>query len=140
MIIIFLSLLILLFVVFTEPDDQSAWWYLQFLLNYAKNQISMYANDINNSNIIDDINDVKEGNEWFHMLLLKVIELSKSLLEIEETCKWPMIAIINTIDMLYNIDGIYREDDIMITQRKSLITKLIEIDPSHKNRYTYLLN
>jgi len=74
------------------------------------------------------------------MLLLKVIELSKSLLEIEETCKWPMIAIVNTIDILYNIDESYRQDDSMIEQRKSFLTKLIEIDSSHKNRYAYLLN
>jgi hypothetical protein len=100
----------------------------------------MYANDVNTSNNIDNINDVNEGKEWFHMLLLKVIELSRSLLEIEETCKWPMIAIVNTIDILYNIDESYRQDDNMIEQRKSFLTKLIEIDPSHKNRYAYLLN
>ena len=50
-----------------------------------------------------------------------------------------MIAIVNTIDILYNIDESYRHDDSMIEQRKSFLTKLIEIDPSHKNRYAYLL-
>jgi geranylgeranyl transferase type-2 subunit alpha len=29
--------------VFTEPDDQSAWWYHQFLLNWAKEAVFMGA-------------------------------------------------------------------------------------------------
>lgn len=73
------------------------------------------------------------------MLLLKVIELSKSLLEVEETCKWPMIAIVNTTDILFDIEETYLQDSNMIEQRKNLLTKLMEIDPSHKHRYKYLL-
>jgi hypothetical protein len=126
--------------VFTEPDDQSAWWYLQFLLNYIKNQITSYDNDAQCNSNTHYANDVIDGKEWFHLLLLKVIELSKSLLEIEETCKWPMITIVNTIDILFTIDETYRHDESMIEQRKEYLLKLIEIDHHHKNRYTYLSN
>ena len=76
--------------------------------------------------------------------------MSKSLLEIEESCKWPMITIVNIIDILIKIDSnsndntntnnTNNDDDSIKEKRNSFIEKLIAIDPIHRKRYIYLLN
>lgn len=82
--------------------------------------------------------------------MLKEKELLQSLLEIEDNCKWSMLALITILQMLYTLQkGIgsanlnkdnNEELSTICNERIELINKLIIIDSVHVNRYNYLIN
>lgn len=118
--------------IFTEPDDQSAWWYLQFLLSY----ITTFYSSTDGLDL-----------QWFISLLAQQVETCKSLLEIEEnSCRWPMVSVILIIEILSseNIRSQFQESmpsecEAYGLLRRSYLEKLQEIDHIHTRRYQYLL-
>ena len=64
--------------IFTEPDDQSAWWYQETLVRKLKN---------------DD--------EEIRPLIDAHLEALAQLRDLEPTCKWPLVALIRFKKLLY---------------------------------------
>lgn len=107
--------------IFTEPDDQSSWWYLRFILSWLKFSVSKGNGDI-------DIIMTTLNNQ---------LDVSKQLLELEPHCKWAMINIVDLVDEMSNYITV---DDTLIEERKRYLSLLCEIDKSHLKRYEYLMN
>ena len=117
--------------IFTEPDDQSSWWYLLFLFKFLHNYIS------NNNN--NDDADIEITKTWFHNILVDMIITINELLHEESECTWALKSLIHIIDIYkiknYNFDNITQ----LLNDRNEYILLLMKIDPVHINRYNYLL-
>ncbi len=115
--------------IFTEPDDQSSWWYLLFLFKFLHNYVYNNASDADN----------EITKSWFHNILMDMITTIKELLHEESECSWALKSLINIIDIYkiknYNFDNITQ----LVNDRNEYILLLIKIDPVHINRYNYLL-
>lgn len=112
---------------FTEPDDQSAWWYHQYLFTWIKQQ-PVAANQ----------------PDWLTSTILGQMKLMDDLLSLEENCRWAMNSLIFMIDYLTTETHLRSLVDTEILQsftnrRTDLLNTLLQIDPNHANRYKYLL-
>jgi geranylgeranyl transferase type-2 subunit alpha len=123
--------------IFTEPDDQSAWWYHQFLLTWAIKEI-----------------ESKQGSGaeaeaaalagWLVDILQQQLELVRSLYEIEPTCTWVMNSLVAMITLLCSqplAAAAAGSVDVSapLAERSELLQKLLDVDPNHRHRYKYLL-
>lgn len=117
--------------IFTEPDDQSAWWYHQFLITWVLQHIS--AGD--NQSITAT---------WLSEIIIKQIDQVEGLLEVEAESRWAMNCIVYMIDVLQSPtmkSAVSDELHHTYSERRiALIDQLISIDPTHKKRYLYILN
>jgi geranylgeranyl transferase type-2 subunit alpha len=121
--------------VYTEPDDQSAWWYHQYLCRFC-------------SDLLCDMRDRSAWMilvEWFSTLLLKQIEVVEQLLALENSkCRLAMNSVVFMIDLLHqkglsNLACIEKRYIELNTVRESYLSALCQLDPSHICRYRYLL-
>jgi len=106
-------------IVFTEPDDQSVWWYYQFLISWA-----------------EDLTGIHYNFDYLELLQVQVDKIGQ-LAEIEVRCKWALV----TLGFLHgrirnkNLDK-SSEMVLALNQRCSEIyARLIQIDPTHKAFY-----
>jgi geranylgeranyl transferase type-2 subunit alpha len=110
--------------VFTEPADQSAWWYFNFLLVWGSQRAATEAT----------------YEQWFKNLLLKQYASFQSLLEIEPKCKWVMTAIVSILDNLINSEvADSSASHTYLVHRENLLKSLCSLDHSHARRYEYFL-
>lgn len=115
--------------IFTEPDDQSAWWYQQFLFTWL---FARYK-------------ELGINLETYIRSLEHHIGIVQSLLEIEPSSRWAMNSLVFLIDMYRKVkdatpDGVFSFDlEDLNLLRKSNLLQLCAIDPYHKNRYHYML-
>lgn len=116
--------------IFTEPDDQSAWWYHQFLLRWAKEKIKIDTCSESDA-------DSSGKRDWFEGVLQQQIELIRSLLEIEPRSKWGITCLVNLIDAVSELRT--DRDEPLLQERRELLNLLIDIDPVHIKRYMYKL-
>jgi hypothetical protein len=123
--------------VFTEPDDQSAWWYQQYLCTFIVNALPM----------MEDGSLTVPKDNWVIDLFLKQVTLFQNLLEIESDCRWAMKSIVFLVDLLLNFNFSHAhyfrhkfadkvEECLML--RQSFLNTLCEIDKPHLQRYLYL--
>ena len=112
--------------IFTEPDDQSAWWYYQFLMNWG-----------NEKQKLGDDADLKSR---FRDILNQQIETVKSLLDLESESKWAMVTLAYLLQLLMKMGSDSDENEGLTEERCSLLRRLCELDKAHKNRYLYLLS
>lgn len=118
--------------VFTEPADQSAWWYHQFILHYTYNKV------VASSSV--DLSVV----EWYSSMLKEQVDMMKGLLEVEEKCHWVMTCLVSLYLRILQVSPLIKSDvdnDSAETSGaiKELLLRLCEVDPAHINRYKYLL-
>lgn len=120
--------------VFTEPDDQSAWWYHQFLMGWAADSVAgLSAHD----------------REWFEHACRQQLELMRSLLEIEDTCRWVMTCLVGVIGHELDCAAVVGrqlthpdwavEEAKLRSERRALLYRLEAVDPMHSSRYRYML-
>lgn len=116
--------------IFTEPDDQSAWWYYQFLVTLA---VSSIPQDNSQAYI-----------EWMINTLRQQLEAIEGLLEIEPDSRWPLMIKVFLADTLL---GANMKDQLpsdlrhgLLEQRVTSLERLCEIDPIHVRRYRYQLD
>ena len=114
--------------IFTEPDDQSAWWYIQFLLEWCKGLVC------------DAGCGAGEGRLWLLALCQSLLDTMQSLLELEEECKWAASCVVNLSDLLMELGSrSSNSGEPLRTLRQRMLRQLIELDPWHARRYQYLL-
>ena len=110
--------------IFTEPDDQSAWWYYHFLLKFAVDKLDLEP-------------------DWLIDELHRQLETLNSLLDVEPASKWCMVAKVFLITELLGVMGVGMSgSDAASTvseERSRMIEALCVLDPAHLNRYRYML-
>jgi len=106
-------------VMFTEPDDQSVWWYFQFLVSWAE--------DLEGNNTVFS----------YTSLLNEQVEKIKQLLEIEETCKWGLVTLcILLLRIISRMVPDQHEDAARLKQECiEIYSRLADIDPTHSTFY-----
>jgi hypothetical protein len=138
--------------IYTEPDDQSSWWYHQFLLTWMleQHQQGEEKGEEKGEKVSTDLDKT-----WFYSVLDQQINAMRGLLEIETTSKWAMSSLsmmleialkllskTPSINSIQNPDKDYTSEEIikkLNQQRQDLLITLCEVDPNHINRYKYLL-
>lgn len=116
--------------IFTEPDDQSAWWYQQFLCTWSLAKYEESAKDLAS----------------FAEFIEKQLSVVQALLEIEPGSRWAMNSLVFLLDIAEQVRNksstveILRTSEESVSMRKELLEKLIEVDPNHRNRYSYMLH
>jgi geranylgeranyl transferase type-2 subunit alpha len=123
--------------IFTEPDDQSAWWYLNFLLRLLA-QTVLTGEGVVSEGAVD--------HEWHIGILRQQIGVLDSLLEVEADCKWALLALVTIIKQLrdaltsVSISTVDTDEtDRLLDRRKECLVRLCDLDRTHIQRYRYLL-
>jgi len=114
--------------IFTEPDDQSAWWYHQFLMTWIRSEISASVSDAAAAAaaaVVDAASSAtittapspsfatanqqqvqqRELVQWFMGVLEQQRELVGSLMEVEDSCRWVLGCMLSMTDTLLWLMG-----------------------------------
>lgn len=107
---------------FTEPDDQSAWWYHRFLLAWAVRSL------------MDE-----EGKSALVEVLEGELEQLQELIDMEPNCKWARLTLADTLSRLIEI----LPDDApgkaeRTAEWQEVNGQLIELDPTRAAYYRAL--
>jgi geranylgeranyl transferase type-2 subunit alpha len=97
--------------IFTEPDDQTAWWYYDYIL-------TRYCDNSDEEHQPSDAIDLKSEKE----LLEELIDAEGG------RTKWGLLA-------LYKVLSLMKKDDGVEERQKEILTTLIDLDPDRCARY-----
>lgn len=95
-------------IIFTEPDDQTIWWYHRFVVDWAKTT-----------------------EEWYAAWLQAQAEALQMLVEDEPQCKWGLLGYHLVLSRM-------EPSEETNTQMESLLDQLMRIDPDRAQRYETL--
>jgi len=122
--------------IFTEPDDQSPWWYHNFLMDWIKPSIS-------------SMNDNPAVWKLYEHILEQEFQSIRMLVQGEKgRCKWGLLALVKIINARVYVwklqqqqeDEGNSEDSIWWKGKaKDYMESLISLDPSKKERYIYMM-
>jgi geranylgeranyl transferase type-2 subunit alpha len=152
---------ILLNAIYTEPDDQTPWWYHRFIVSWVKplTQSSSLSNDEEKEEggvAVDD-----ELVQEYETLLFEMINSLRELLEVEKEnndnttddtpiqqrdeskgvkCKWAYIGLHMVLStLLMESKTLSTEDTSNLREEaEECLNELIHIDPNRKERYELL--
>ena len=128
-------------IMFTEPDDQTIWWYHRFILDWVQSRL---RNDKQNDN-----NDV--DTSWYKEWLLKQAETLQVLIEEANDnnseneaggCKWALLGHHLVLAHLVDHDTDDDDDDEkkeIKSKMKTILDQLIQMDPYRAQRYKAML-
>lgn len=112
--------------VFTEPDDQTAWWYHRFVLAWARPKSVEHWTDKDAA---------AEGMESFAEVLEEEKESIRELVEAEgEKCKWGLLALHMVLTELVDLDD-STDRESLVEEANDCIDQLTALDPDRATRY-----
>ncbi len=123
--------------IYTEPDDQTAWWYQVFLFHYLTTHVLIRKN----ANLETLLTKYNEQIVQPH--LQQVRELKN---ETNSSSKWVLIGLLQCLQYVKKCHFIqsatavdHVDFDDMRQERRMILQTLIQIDPDRKERYKYKL-
>ena len=137
---------ILLNAVFTEPDDQTPWWYHRFIVSWAKPTDDLGSDDFGNE-LVDE----------YESLLFEMADSLRELLEVEKEndmsgnaetkdeskgakCKWAYIGLHLVLSTLSDPDLTDEQEAVELRKEaEECLAELIKIDPNRRERYQNFL-
>ena len=150
--------------VYTEPDDQSAWWYHQFLLSWTLQQCQATSSSSSSSWSAENEEGTGDDDDrwkWYGSVLQRQVVVIRELLAVEPDSKWAMSALTMLLTSLLALfagtvklsssltstplsiscvgDGSLDEQELQ-AERKHLLERLCEVDSDHANRYRHFLS
>ena len=147
--------------IYTEPDDQSSWWYHQFLLTWiaqshqkghqpgGEGKKGEQIQQGQQSSSSDCNGSDSDDRQWFRSVLDQQISVMRGLLEVEANSKWAMSALTMMLELVLKFhyedrsNGIFSDSSgstvgAIDEERQQILLFLCEVDPYHVNRYKYL--
>jgi len=124
--------------IFTEPDDQTCWWYLRFIVDWS-NPLKQKQNDPQSEE--DDDYSVDEYKDMLYQEWLTIREL----VEAEKgRCKWGLLAM-HMIAMIFLDENVGLKDthfkgEDWMNHVQTYVSQLQTLDPDRSIRYKSLLN
>lgn len=122
--------------IYTEPDDQSSWWYHQFLLSWIMIKEKT------------PVQDKIDNAVWLQGILKQQIDVMRGLLLLESSSKWAMSSLSMMIEILLKQTQLSQTTSAtscsmgcaneLSQERMSLLSRLCSVDPYHIKRYQYL--
>ena len=121
--------------IYTEPDDQTAWWYQVFLFHYLASNIFI-QNDTNDMILLTQYNE-----QIIQPHLQQVRELQH---ETTNSSKWVLIGLLQCLEYMKKYRVLCNQTtadnvDEINQERRTVLSTLIITDPDRKERYRYKL-
>ena len=124
--------------IYTEPDDQTAWWYQVFLFHYLT------------TNVLRRIDDSAEQllvTKYKERIIQPHLQQVRELLnETNHSSKWVLIGLLQCLQFVKNhqtaaasVEDTFDINEIN-QERRTILQTLIQIDPDRKERYKYKLH
>jgi geranylgeranyl transferase type-2 subunit alpha len=119
--------------IFTEPDDQTSWWYFRFILSWS--------NPINNVTTINDT-DQYSMDEYKQIMYDEWSSIQELVDSEERQCKWGLLGlymvamIFVDLENKHNVVGsMHYQGEDWLELAKSYLEELKVLDPDRINRY-----